>query len=708
MTIPAPYPDNEHERLMRLHQLDVLGAEAEPLFDGLTRAAALVVDSPIALISLIDSDRQWFMSNHGLEEVSETPRDIAFCAHAILGDDLMEVPDAQADRRFADNPLVTGKPNIRFYAGAPITLSDGLTMGTLCVFDRLPRALTSRQRSILRELAAAAAAAIEQRLHARERSFALESQVQAERLLADDRTRLSNIIEATGAGTWEWDVQGGEFRINDRWAEIIGYTAIELEPVDFDTWRSHTDDESWERLRAQIDAHLNGESPYLDCDARLLHKDGRRIWVRCRGRVIKRTEAGQPWLMCGTEVDISARKDAERRLHVSEALLDRAGRIAGVGGWELDIQKSEITWTDQTCRILEVPLGYRPSLQEALNFFAPEARQRAEQAVSKAIVDGSSWDLELPVVTAKGRAIWVREMGAAEYEDGRPRWLFGAMQETTLRRRAVNTLEISERRFRKLFQHSLGLICTHDLDGNLISLNPAAAEALGYSVAELLGRNLHELVPKPLHARFDAYLRRIVANRTDTGVLQLTGRDGVLHTWQYHNILDDDGDETHVLGNAQDITDRLQHERQLHELSIRDPLTGCFNRRYLSELQNELKEQASWGCIAVDLDRFKLVNDTFGHQRGDEVLVEMGQFLSRHVRSEDIVVRSGGDEFLILLREADEAATLRIVAVLDAARAGAPIAFTVGHAMRGHGETIDAALAKADKQLYAVRAATRG
>jgi len=119
MASPAAWPSNERERMARLHALSVLDTAAEPLFDALTQAAMALAVVPIALISLIDTQRQWFKSNLGMGDVEQTPRDLAFCAHAILSDELMEVPDALADPRFADNPLVTGAPGIRFYAGAP-------------------------------------------------------------------------------------------------------------------------------------------------------------------------------------------------------------------------------------------------------------------------------------------------------------------------------------------------------------------------------------------------------------------------------------------------------------------------------------------------------------------------------------------------------------------------------------------------------------
>lgn len=151
MTCPAPLPPDEAHRLARLQALAVLDTAPEPVFDALTRLASQVCGVPIALVSLIDAERQWFKAATGLAGVSETPRDVAFCSHAILGTEVMEVHDARQDPRFERNPLVCDDPHIRFYAGAPIALDDGTRVGTLCVIDREPRELDAHQRAMLRD-----------------------------------------------------------------------------------------------------------------------------------------------------------------------------------------------------------------------------------------------------------------------------------------------------------------------------------------------------------------------------------------------------------------------------------------------------------------------------------------------------------------------------------------------------------------------------
>ncbi|WP_290703512.1 sensor domain-containing diguanylate cyclase [Amphritea sp.] len=145
-------PINETDRINTLRSLKILDTQAEERFDRLTRLAARMFDVPIALVSLIDEDRQWFKSATGLD-AAETHRDISFCGHAILGDEIFNIPDATQDERFADNPLVTMDPSIRLYVGCPLKAHDGAKMGTLCLIDQKPRELSKEDLQALRDLA---------------------------------------------------------------------------------------------------------------------------------------------------------------------------------------------------------------------------------------------------------------------------------------------------------------------------------------------------------------------------------------------------------------------------------------------------------------------------------------------------------------------------------------------------------------------------
>lgn len=188
----APEPFDEALRQLVLEECALLDTQPDPMFDAITELAATLCQTPIALVSLVDRKRQWFKSRHGLP-TSETPRDQAFCAHAVAAAEPLEVEDATADARFCDNPLVTGEPGIRFYSGVPITVGDEKQpIGTVCVIDTRPRRLTEAQRQGLRRLADMAAALINERRNAR---LALERAEQA----GDQLRRMALTDSVTGA-----------------------------------------------------------------------------------------------------------------------------------------------------------------------------------------------------------------------------------------------------------------------------------------------------------------------------------------------------------------------------------------------------------------------------------------------------------------------------------------------------------------------------
>ena len=190
-----PVPENEVERLSSLQRYEVLDSLPEQDYDNLTTIAAQICEAPIALVSLVDHDRQWFKSRYGID-ATETPRSQAFCSHAILQpEEVMVVPDASEDVRFAENPLVTEIPNIRFYAGAPLVTSDGFALGTLCVIDQVPRQLSETQVKALQALSRQVIALLELRYQANQLQKEIKLRKAATDFAAAKNTELKATIE---------------------------------------------------------------------------------------------------------------------------------------------------------------------------------------------------------------------------------------------------------------------------------------------------------------------------------------------------------------------------------------------------------------------------------------------------------------------------------------------------------------------------------
>ena len=301
--------------------------------------------------------------------------------------------------------------------------------------------------------------------------------------LARERQRLDGIVQGTGAGTWELDVLTGAMVIDARWAELIGRSADELAPMTLRRLAAITHPDDMAAGRGRMQTHLRGELDHFECEIRTRHAAGHWVWMLDRARISARDPAGRPEWVAGTRLDISERKQAEAALRASQAFLDKAGRIGGVGGWELDLASGMLQLSDESCRIHGLPPGQQLTLVQAMDQLDIGARGQFERSVRDSLRRRQGFDVELPVLTAAGRSIWLRTVGEPEFDaGGRPVRLVGAFQDVTARR----ALE-SELRRRNEVMHSVleNLPCglsVFDADLKLVATNTAFGRLLDFPV----------------------------------------------------------------------------------------------------------------------------------------------------------------------------------------------------------------------------------
>lgn len=507
-------PEDEAARQQALDETGLLACGSEARFDRITRLARQAFSVPVALISLIDNDRQWFKSNQGLE-ATETPREVSFCGHAILRDDPLVIEDTHTDARFADNPLVAGGPGIRFYAGVPLHAVSGHRIGTLCLIDTEPRAFDAGQVAVLQDLAATVETLIKADSDARHARYGLES------ALNDSEQRARLVIEGTGVGTWQWNVQTGETLFNERWANIAGYTLEELSPVSIETWMSlaHPDDlaES-ERL---LKAHFSGASQHYDCKARMRHKKGHWVWVHDRGQVFEWTAAGEPLLMYGTHADITGEVEASQALQASRdefaALLNN---MPGVTYRALaDEQRTLLYISGQVAAVSGYPAEELTGNASAsyAGLVHPDDAARRDKAIASARASDDGWHLEYRIRHRDGSLRRVEERGNWVSTDSRyPRVMEGFIVDITREHDAQ----------RQLNKHHQALVLLNDIAFNTaIPLDDKINEALRQA-RQFLGMDMALLS----HVVGDVYTVRWLDASADTDILPGT-RLPLRQTW---------------------------------------------------------------------------------------------------------------------------------------------------------------------------------
>lgn len=599
----APPTDDEAERLALLQQLGLLDSPPEATFDTVTRLAARLLNVPIALVSLVDADRQWFKARVGLD-ATETPRDVAFCSHAIHQREPLVVADALLDARFADNPLVTGEPKVRAYAGVPLRSTAGQALGTLCAIDHQPRHFSDDDLRLLQDLAHL----VQREIHHKEsvcrvvdtlaqreadlRAVLAQSQA-AERELVHASFELKDLYNNAPFGYYSLGADGKYLRINETMLAWLGHTRDDVVGL-----RSPRDffDDAGRAAFAEVFPRFLAEGHFGPMEFDLYPRQGGKRRVSVMSTAL-RDDDGQ-FLMSRTVMydltDLDRVRHEVQRINREQGLM-LDNDLIGIA----KMREGRIIWHNRTLeRIFGVEGGELAGADGRQLYLDDEVYQQVQAASRVQIEAGGTYRTQIRMRHHSGEPIWV--------------------------------------------------------DLSAVMLTPETGESM----------------------------------------------------WL-----------------ALDITALKRHQEHVERLAFHGPLTGLPNRSLLMDRLAQavplfLRRTDRLAVCFIDLDGFKAVNDTLGHDAGDQLLRVVANRLVQHVRSHDTVARLGGDEFVLLLSHlpgAEECLQIlqRVLSAINepvplANASTARVSASIGVAFCPQdGQDVSGLLTQADDAMYQAKRAGR-
>lgn len=812
--------------------IDRQGSEA---LDDLVLLASTLFGTPIALVSLVDENDQWFAAKIGLD-APQAQRCISFCTHLVGGDLPLLVGDAHLDARFSTNPLVTGPPFVRAYAGVPLINHDGSVYGSLCVIDTQPRNFAPTLVEALQALARRTVGVLDALLHERQalrdanllkrlletmpdavvtcdahgqleefnsvarewhgvdpRSLAPEfwadhfdlyeldgmtplstdripllraykgenvreaemviapsegsrrlvscngvrlqapsgellgavvtmrditQERSATRALAEERRRLASVIDGTDVGTWEWNIQTGETRFNERWARIVGYALEEISPTTIETWSSLAHPEDLERSGRELELHFKGESDHYDFACRMRHKDGHWVWIKDRGRVYEWDAEGNPVWMAGAHFDITelvlAREDAELAASKFMGAFANAGHgmaLVSLEGRWLDVNES-------LCRML----GYSRDQLLARTF--QEITHPDDLDLDLALLEETlagqrdSYHMDKRYFHSQGGIIEVLlTVSLVRHSDGTPLHFVSQIQNVSAQRTAERMLAQSELRLRTMLEAIEEPMVCFGAQGEIEMYNSSAASQLftpdGLDCDELLPERSATFYPESdpdASLSWEELGAMIQGSAEMPSNLVMETKQGhqVPVTLQVSPIRDDSGEITGRVVLLHDVSHERERTRAARAAALTDPLTGLGNRRALeAAFPLHVPEEGS-SLMLLDLDGFKQVNDLLGHDTGDRLLKEVAFVIGLLVRDCDLAVRLGGDEFAIVLTGCPigmaatiaEALRLQVREACDAVVANLAVTASIGLVWVNPHTSLKNSIREADQAMY--------
>jgi len=561
-------PANESDRLVALDRYKILDTLPEQVYEDLTQLAADICGTPIALISLVDKDRQWFKSRVGLD-ATETPRDISFCGHAIAAKATLNIPDARQDPRFADNPLVASDPNIRFYAGVPLITHDNFALGTLCAIDTQTRNLTDTQ---IRQLEALSRLVVNQ-LELRLNRSSTESQL-------DQVSNLKQaILDSAGFAIIATDLEGTIQSFNITAERMLGYAESEVvsktSPAIFHEFNEIASQAQY--LSQELNTNIPVGFGVFTAKAKLgqvyeqewtyIRKDGSKFPVMLTITAI-RTESGEVTGYMGIAKDITTEKQAAKRVKDITAALDQTAIVAIT-----DTQGTIKFVNDKFCEIShysrEELIGQNHRLLNSghhpQSFFAE---------MWKTISSGQTWRAEIKNRAKDSSFYWVdTTIVPFLNEDGKPYQYLAIRKDITARKAA----DLELQKLSLIASQTDNVAIVTNTQGQIEWVNHSFHKLTGYTLAEAIGKRPGELLQGEKTSRETvAAIRNALARKEPFSGEILNYNKERRPYWlllHINPVFDDDGKLVNFIAIENEITTRKEIE-----ISLRQEVEGAMKK----------------------------------------------------------------------------------------------------------------------------------
>ena len=543
----------ERIRLERLASYNILDSAPEHEYDNIVQRAAELCDCPISTVTLLDRHRQWFKASVGVD-IQETGRDIALCDHTIRGAGPLIIPDTRLDGRFTDNPAVTDRDGIRFYAGTPLLSSDNQALGTLCVMDYHPRNLSDAQTHYLSLLADQVMMHLELRRQNLRLQETVDEQAQTQRL-----TGIAGRLARVGA--WSVDVASGRVTMSPEILALHGLGSTTR--LTLDECLNFYSREDNPKIRTLFAACVNDGTPYDD-ELQVLDAAGQAFWVRALGEPVF-NDAGEVIRVDGAFQDISDQRRTAHALREEKVRFEAAARATADAIWDWNTHTDRLWWSEG----MQTLFGYSADdlEQDSRSWTTrihPDDKRRVLTDIQRVIQSQQQkWEAEYRFMRKDGGVAYVSDRGyVIRDENGDALRMVGGMSDVTERRRFLANLA----RQAALLDQSSDAIMVLDLERRITYWNQAAETIYGWRQDQVLGRRIDDVLGEDT-ALLAAAARTLLDKGQWAGYLNGRNADGetVISEARWSLVGDDHGEPEAVLAINTDITERLALEEQLQQ-----------------------------------------------------------------------------------------------------------------------------------------------